>query len=96
MKKLAEKFEGHFECLAENIGKITFSVSKNKELENGKTITYKIKLLIDLGLFQAHYQVLLIIFLKDFTKMNETIENLVFNTCKSKILRLNIRNQRLN
>ena len=44
IKELAEKFEGQFECLGENIEKyITFSVPIKKELDNGKTITYKIK-----------------------------------------------------
>ena len=37
-------FEGQFECLGENTKKyITFSVSIKKELDNGKTITYKLK-----------------------------------------------------
>ena len=41
-KKLAEKFEGEFECLGENTEKyITFSVPLKKE--NDKKITYKLK-----------------------------------------------------
>ena len=41
---LAEEFEGQFECLGENTEKyITFSVPSKKELDNGKTIKYKIK-----------------------------------------------------
>ena len=44
IKELAEEFEGPFECLGENIEKyITFSVPIKKQLDNGKTITYKIK-----------------------------------------------------
>ena len=44
IKKLAEIFEGQFECLGENTEKyITFSVPIKKELDNGKTITHKIK-----------------------------------------------------
>ena len=44
IKELAEKFEGQFECLGENTEKyITFSVAIKKELDNSKTITYKIK-----------------------------------------------------
>ena len=42
--KLAEKFQGEFECLGENKEKrITFSVSLKKENNNGKKITYKLK-----------------------------------------------------
>ena len=44
IKELTGKVEGQFECLGENTEKyIIFSVSTNKELDNGKTITYKIK-----------------------------------------------------
>ena len=43
-KKLVKEFEGQFECLGENTEKyITFSVPIKKELDNGKTITYKLK-----------------------------------------------------
>ena len=43
-KELAEEFEGQFECLGENTEKyITFSVPFKKGLDNGKSITYKIK-----------------------------------------------------
>ena len=39
-----EEFDGKFECFGENTGKyITFSVPIKKEVDNGKTITYKIK-----------------------------------------------------
>ena len=44
IKKLAEEFKGEFECLGENTEKyITFSVPIKKELDNSKTITYKLK-----------------------------------------------------
>ena len=44
IKVLAEEFGGQFECLGENTEKyITFSVPIKKELDSGKTITYKIK-----------------------------------------------------
>ena len=44
IKKLAEEFEGEFECLGENTEKyITFSVSLKNESDNGKKITYKLK-----------------------------------------------------
>ena len=44
IKKLAEQFERQFECLGENTERyITFSAPVKKELDNGKSITYKIK-----------------------------------------------------
>ena len=44
IKGLAEEFEGQFECLGENTEKyITFSIPIKKELDNGKSITCKIK-----------------------------------------------------
>ena len=44
IKELAEEFKGQFECLGGNTEKyITFSVPIKKELDNGKTVTYKIK-----------------------------------------------------
>ena len=44
IKELAEEFEGPFECLGENTEKyVNFSVPIKKQLDNGKTITYKIK-----------------------------------------------------
>ena len=44
IKELAKEFEGSFECLGENTEKyITFLVPIEKQLDNGKTITYKIR-----------------------------------------------------
>ena len=44
IKQLAEEFKGEFKCLGENTEKyITFSVPIKKELDNSKTITYKLK-----------------------------------------------------
>ena len=44
IKKLAEEFEGEFECLGKNREKyITFLVLLIKENDNGKKITYKLK-----------------------------------------------------
>ena len=44
IKELAKEFEGLFECLRENTEKyITFSVPIKKQLDNGKTVTYKLK-----------------------------------------------------
>ena len=53
IKQLAKEFDGQFECLGENLEKyITFSVTIKKELDNGKTITYKLKF-IDSFRFRA-------------------------------------------
>ena len=44
IKDLPKWFEDKFECLGENAGKyIAFSVPIKKELDNGKTTTYKVK-----------------------------------------------------
>ena len=81
IKELAEEFEGQFKCLGENTQKYTtFSVPIKKELGNDLKITYRIKF-VDCARFMAssHYQVLLIILLKDFTIVNTKILNLVLN-----------------
>ena len=44
IKELSEEFKGQFGCLGENSETyIIFSVLTKKELDNGKTITYKLK-----------------------------------------------------
>ena len=44
VKELAEEFKGKFECFCENTEKyITFSVLIKKEIDDGKSIIYKIK-----------------------------------------------------
>ena len=44
INQLAKDFYDHLECLWENTEKyITFSVPLSKELDNGKTITYRLK-----------------------------------------------------
>ena len=44
IKELAKEFEGTFECLGENTEKyVTFSVPIKKQVDNGKSITYKIR-----------------------------------------------------
>ena len=79
MKELAEEFKKQFTCLGENTEKyITFTVPIEKEvtriikMENKKQkiyLTYY-NLLIVQDLWQAHYQILLIIFLKEFIEIN--------------------------
>ena len=52
--QLAEEFKGQFECLGENTEKyITFSVPINKEHDNDKTITYKIKFIDNYRFIQS-------------------------------------------
>ena len=44
INELAKEFDGQLECLGENTGKyFTFSVPIKKELDNNKTISYKLK-----------------------------------------------------
>ena len=44
INELANEFGGQFECLGENTEKyITFSVKIKEKLDNGKTITHKLK-----------------------------------------------------
>ena len=44
INKLAKELYGQLECLGENTEKyISFSVPISKELDNGKTITYRLK-----------------------------------------------------
>ena len=44
IKQLAKEFDGQLECLGENTEKYSpFSVPIKKELDNGKTITCKLK-----------------------------------------------------
>ena len=58
IKKLAEEFKGNFDCLGENTEKyITLLTPIKKDLDNGKTIIYKLKF-IDVDLWIDHLQVL--------------------------------------
>ena len=44
--QIAEEFKGKFECMGENMEKyITFPVPIKKKCDNGKTISYKLKLI---------------------------------------------------
>ena len=53
IKKLANECEGQSECLGENTKKcVSFSVPIKKQLDNGKSIKYKIKL-IDICKFMS-------------------------------------------
>ena len=70
IQQLTKEFQGKFECLGENTEKcITFSVPVDEELDNGKTITYKLKFIDSFRFMSIRHQSLLITYLK-FTKMN--------------------------
>ena len=85
--EIVKQFEGQFECLRENTEKcITFSVPIKKKLDNGKTVTYKIKFTDSFRLCQAHYQILLIMFLKGFTIINGQIVSLALITYQPKMI----------
>ena len=79
IKEFAEKFKKQFTCLGENTQQyITFTVPIENEFtrtdKNGKELqkvylTFY-SLLIAQDLWLAHYQILLIIYLKDFIELN--------------------------
>ena len=88
IKKLAEEFKKQFTRLGENTEiYITFTVPIEKEVKridrNGeeitKNISYIYNLLIAQGLWQAHYQILSIIFLKEFIKLNLNTNMMIKN-----------------
>ena len=68
IKKLAEKFEEQFECLGGNI--LLFQYQLKKNLIMVKQRHTKQSFMIALDLYQGHYQILLIIYLKDFIVIN--------------------------
>ena len=80
IKELVEEFKKQFTCLGESTEKyITFKVLIEKEItridKNGEEITKNIyithyNLLIAQNLWQAHFQILPIIFLNKFIKLN--------------------------
>ena len=65
---------------------MTFSISVEKELDNGKPIKYKKRLSIALDLCQAHCQILLIILVIDFIVISTQIVNLILTICQSKMI----------
>ena len=79
IKELAEEFKKQFTFLGENTEKcIPLTVPIEKEVtrinENGeeiaKNISYILQFIDMEDLWPAHYQILSIIFLKDFIKLN--------------------------
>ena len=80
VKELAETFKGQFESIRENKEKyLTFSVSINKKLENGKTITYKIRFIDSFRYMSSSLSSFVDNFLKDHITLNAKIVSLVCN-----------------
>ena len=79
IKELAEEFKKRLTCLGENTEKYITStvpiekgvtrIDKNGE-EISKNISYILQFIDSANLWQAHYQILSIIFLKEFIKLN--------------------------
>ena len=70
IKELAKEFEEQFECLGENTEKyITFSLPINKQLDNGKTVAYKLEF-IDSFKFMSTSLSILVNNLSDFIMRN--------------------------
>ena len=94
IKELAERLKGKFTCLGENSEKyITFSDPVEKEVtridknrtksENPYLTDYN--LLIAQDLWQAHYQILLIIWLKEFIKLNVKMNMIIKNVKRAEL-----------
>ena len=89
IKKLAEAFKKQFTSLRNNTEKfITFTVSIEKEVmridKNGKKYYKKIyfthyNIIIAEDLWEAHYQILSIISLKEFIKLNVNSDTMIKN-----------------
>ena len=97
IKELPEEFKKQFPCLGGNTEKyITFTVPIEKKRLEGlikmekkiqkKYLTYY-NLLIVQDLRQGHYQILSIIFLKEFIKLNVNMDMMIRNV---KLVELNI------
>ena len=92
-KELAEEFEKQFTCLGENTEiDITFTVSIEKEVwridKNGEEITKDISYRLQAQhLCQAHSQILSIIFLKEFIKLDVNTDTMIKNL---KLAELNV------
>ena len=95
INQLANEFEWQFECVEESTEKYkTSSVPIEKEVTNidkdgnGSvvTISYKIKFIDSVRLWQVHYQIFLIMLLKEFTKLNVEIVIVFLNMKVSKTI----------
>ena len=74
------------ECLGENPERyVTFSVPIQKELANGKTVTYKIKFVDSVRFILSPLSSLANNFLKDFIKINVKIASLLLSMWQLKV-----------
>ena len=82
IKELAEEFERQFECLGENTEKyITFSVPIIKQLDNVKTVTYKLKFVDSFRFMSSSLSIL-------GNSLSEGLHNgkCILTTCQSKMI----------
>ena len=96
IKELAEEFKKQFTCLKENTEKyIAFTVPIEKKLQELIKMEIKLQIIypkyynfmIAQHLWQAHCQILSIMFLKEFIKLNVNIDKMIKNV---KLVKLNI------
>ena len=78
--KLVEEFKGNFDCLGENTEKyiITLSAPIKKDLDNGKTITYKLKF-IDSYRFMDRSLASLVDSLSEINKKKKPVNEFINN-----------------
>ena len=77
IKELAKRFDGQFECLRENTEKyITFTGPLNKQLDNGETITYKLKFIDSFRFMSASLSSLV-------NNLSDRLYNNKYTDCKS-------------
>ena len=89
INKLAKEFDGQLECLGENTEKyITFSVPISKELDNGKTITYKLKFIDSFRFMSTSLSSLV-------DNLSEKLYSDKCKDCKSELDYMSIKNNQL-
>ena len=89
INKLAKEFYGQLECLGENTEKyITFSVPISKELDNGKTITYKLKFIDSFRFMSTSLSSLV-------DNLSEKLYSDKCKDCKSELDYMSIKNNQL-
>ena len=89
INKLAKEFYGQLECLGENTEKyITFSVPIKKELDNSKTITYKLKFIDSFRFMSTSLSSLV-------DNLSEKLYSDKCKDCKSELDYMSIKNNQL-
>ena len=89
INQLAKDFYDHLECLRENTEKyITFSVPISKELDNGKTITYKLKFIDSFRFMSTSLSSLV-------DNLSEKLYSDKCKDCKSELDYMSIKNNQL-